>query len=100
MEADVAATSIEMFFLLAVALWCASPDAAIGRPSTPSMALSADEWQNRSIVKAAESSYKGEALTNLCRAVRPLAPQPPQSKRIGGKIEITRWEGTDRKSIR
>ena len=33
-----------------------------------------DEWQKRWVSKASKSTTKGEALTNLCHAVTPVAP--------------------------
>ena len=83
-EADVVACSIEMFFLTAIVSWCARQDLGLNESRRRQGQVSPEEWQKRWIERAAQSENKCEALTNLFRAVKPVAPQPPQCMQVNG----------------
>ena len=73
-EENAAAKCLEIFFFIVTVLWSATNhNSSSGKPSKqPSRA----DWQARWIKRAATSNSKSEALTNLLKAVQPLAPQP------------------------
>jgi hypothetical protein len=74
-EADLVAACMESVFLIAIYIWCSRPDSGLKENESKSRPFQPDEWQKRVIRRVAGSTTKSEALTNLCRAVRPH-PRP------------------------
>ena len=85
LESDVAAVSVEMFFLLAIVMWCCKPGVALNCGRNLASTFDPAKWKNRLIEEAAKSKTKSEALTNLCRAIKPIVPQPPIIMKTGSE---------------
>ena len=99
-EADLVASSVEMFFLLAMVLWCARPDVGLPARPTERTPITPEEWQRKWILRASASETRSDALTNLCRAARPVTPHPPDcmSSQVG-RLSVEQSHGAWRKRI-